>query len=307
MARNWLVLGALVTALGLARRVRLGALLLRRPAVAADWQALGPSPDGEQAYPPQGATVANDDLLLTNHWNEARSELYQVDPESGTVLAQATLPSEATHTSGLAWDGEWLWAVDHAANTLYQLDRAATFETGAAVVEASYDTGLRGASGLTVLEVDDSAYLAVSDFVWSIQTTPMLPMGSARTYVVPRPTLDEPGSLTDAAILSYPNGGYSQGLTWDGTYLYESLNNLGTDRVEVLDVEAAVRERDGNRVTRLGSFAGPAGRIEDLATDGETLWTTDEGTYELYRLDALSTVRDRVVGNGSEGDDAVAE
>jgi len=275
---------------------RIGAFgaLLRQAELGTkdDWNRLGASPHGAERYPPQGMTVSGESLLITNHWNGAKSGLYRVDPETGDILAQALMPSEARHTSGLTWDGEWLWALDHESNYLYKLDAEATFEAGQAVVERRFDTGLRGASGLTLLEVSGEEFFAVSDFLWTIETTPSLPVGSARTYIVPRERLERGGSVRQAARLSYPNGGYSQGLTWDGTYLYESLNNFGTDRIEVRDVSEALGRDDADDIERVGSFEGPAGRIEDLGTDGERLWTTDEGTYDLYRLDSFGRIRE---------------
>jgi glutamine cyclotransferase len=239
-------------------------------------------------------TVDDESLLVTNHWNGARSGLYRVDRETGEILAEATMPAEAKHTSGLTRDGEWLWALDHESNRLYKLDCERTFEKGEAAVEARYDTGLRGSSGLTRLEANREVFFVISDFLWTIETTPSLPVGSARTYFVPRERIESGIDVERAAKYSYPNGGYSQGLTWDGTYLYESLNNLGTDRIEILDVSEVFESVDGGDIERLGSFEGPAGRIEDLGTDGDSLWTTDEGTYNLYRLDSLGRLRESV-------------
>lgn len=261
-----------------------------------DWTRISSSPDGEHQYPPQGMTVEDGDLLVTNHWNGAKSGLYRVDSETGDILARAAMPAEAKHTSGLAWDGEWLWALDHESNMLYQLNIEETFAEEQAVVERQFETGLQGASGLTLIEAGDKAYFVISDFLWTIETTPSLPVGSARTYIVPRTRVERGKTVEQAAVCSYNNGGYSQGITWDGSYLYESLNNLGTDRIEVLDVSDILSDPDTGNIDRIGSFEGPAGRIEDLGTDGDTLWTTDEGTYALYRLDSLGYIRESLSG-----------
>jgi glutamine cyclotransferase len=256
------------------------------------WRRVSASPGAEHEYSPQGMTVLDGDLLVTNHWHGEQSRLYRLDSTTGDVLASTALPSEAKHTSGLAWDGEWLWAVDHVSNRLYRLAVAASFEAGQAVVERTVETGFRGASGLSMLEVDGDQYLALSDFRWTVETVPPLPLGSGHTYVAPLDRVADGRSVREAASLSYPNGGYSQGLAWDGTYLYESCNTVGTDRIDIRDVAPALR--GDATVECLGSFEAPGSFVEDLGTDGSRLWTTDEGDYAVYELDALEEVKRRL-------------
>ncbi len=245
---------------------------------AEDWVELGSPPGGPQRYPPQGFTLAGGQLVFSEHWNDTRSVLYLVDPQGMEVLSQASMPAQAVHTSGLAWDGETLWAVDHASCQLFDLDLRATFTKGDAQVRRAWPTGLGGPSALTMLQVDGVVYLAISDF-----------MHSSRTYLVPRDRIPELGVLTvpEIARVSYANGTFSQGLAWDGQHLLEAVNNTGVDRIEVYDVERAVRQGDAGLVRRLGSFSAPGTAVEDLATDGQQLWTSDEHSYRWYRLPDL--------------------
>ena len=240
-----------------------------------DWSDLGAVPRAEDRYPPQGITLAGEYLIFSNHWIDAKSGLYKLDPKDMSVVAESEMPARATHTSGLGWDGTDLFAVDYATGEIFRLDPEATFATGHAVVKAAYPTGLKGASAAAVFRVDDSFFIAVSDF-----------LGTSRTYIVPLNRLEELDDRTvpDIAIVSYPNRSFSQGLTFDGRYLYEAVNGRGEDRVEVLDTAAALRARDSNLVRHCGSFAGPAPSIEDLANDGETLWTSDEISFRFYKL-----------------------
>ena len=248
---------------------------------ADDWVAVGSVPYAAEAYPPQGLTLWNGHLLLTNHWNDTRSELYQLDAETGAVTATGALPPEAVHVSGLGWDGTHLWVLDHATDYLYRMDPAALLR-GEPAERGRWDTGLSGASALTVVTVDDTVYLALSDF-----------LATSRTYLLLRDRVDDLATtdVPSLATASYRNRGFSQGLTWDGTYLYEAVNALGTDRIEVLDVTDALRSGGTDPVRRLGSLAAPGPMVEDLATDGTHLWTTDERTFQLYRLDDLPARR----------------
>ena len=251
---------------------------LARPQVApaSAWQDLGVPPGGAEHYPPQGMTLVGDRLGFTNHHNDTKSAMYLVDTATMTIQASAEMPPEAVHTSGLGWDGQTLWAVDYKSLQLYALDLEATFDQGQAAVTGSWPTGLEGASALTVVELDGVIYLAISDF-----------MRTARTYLIQRDRvsqLDPDHPLPDLASVSYRNGTFSQGLTWDGRYLYETVNNRGVDRIEVYDIATALRAQDSNQVLRVGSFEAPGRAGEDLATDGQRLWTSDEASYRWYVL-----------------------
>lgn len=256
-----------------------------------DWQRVSATPGANRGHSPQGIAFVNGDLVLSNHWDGERSCLYRLDPETGDVTAASMMPDEARHTSGLAWDGTSLWAVDHESNYLYKLDLADTFSSERASVEEKFETGLHGSSGLTFLEVDGAGYLALSDFLWTIETTPSLPTGTARTYIFRPEDVEAGRTVPDCAEVSYSNGGYSQGLAWDGEFLYESLNNVGTNRIEIIDISRVLRSGSGS-IERLGSFETPGRFVEDLATDGSTIWTTDERLFALYHLDLASLTRD---------------
>ena len=44
------------------------------------------------------------------------------------------MPTAAVHTSGLAWDGEHLWAVDYISNCAYWIDLEASLAAGTALM-----------------------------------------------------------------------------------------------------------------------------------------------------------------------------
>lgn len=277
-------------------KLRIFGLLFRRADLRTrnEWGQISDTPDADKNYPPQGMTIVDDDVLMTNHWKGKKSGLYRLNPETGVIKDSAVMPCEAKHTSGLSWDGDYLWAVDHKCNVLYKLDLERTFAEGDAVVRKRTDTGLHACSGLTLLEADGRKYVAISDFLWTIETTPSLPIGSARTFIIPRNKIWNESPVPDLAEVSYSNGGYSQGLTWDGTYLYESLNNIGTNRIEVIDISRAIGDDGHGDIKRIGSLETPGYFVEDLGTDGNVLWTSDERQYELYKLNGLDEIKQRL-------------
>ena len=248
------------------------------------WKSFGAVPGAPLKYPPQGMTLVGTDLVFSDHRRDTGSRLFRYRRDTLELVAAAEMPVEATHTGGLAWDGASLWAADFNANRLYRLDLERTFRTGIASVIASYSTGLHGTSALTALRVAGTDYLAISDYGW---------LPSSRTYIVRVDRIGERMTrpLVELADVSYENGGFAQGLAWDGAFLYEAVNGLPKDSIWIVDVADALVRRDARRVKHLGRFDGPGHGIEDLATDGRSLWTSDESSYEFYRHDDLAMLR----------------
>ena len=86
---------------------------------------------------------------------------------------------------------------------------------------------------------------------------------------------------------------FSQGLGWDGHYLYEAVNRFGTDEVRVYDLRAAMAAGAPCEPTPIASFPAGGPGVEDLASDGTRLWTSDERSWRFYVLDDLAGLRDR--------------
>lgn len=239
------------------------------------WIALGEVPHRKEKYPPQGLTYVNGKLIFSNHWKDTKSGLFLFDSKDMTLEAVSSMPHEAIHTSGLAWDGTFLWAVDYKSNYLYKLDMEKTFKQDTAYVLDKYPTSLEGTSASTIITIDDKQYVAVSDFE-----------RTCRTYIFDLKNVDmlKKSPISEVAIISYSNESFSQGLTWDGLFLYEALNKVGTDQINVYDIKDAIRQQKSHRIKKVRSFSGPSPSIEDLATDGKYLWTSDEKTYRFYKL-----------------------
>jgi hypothetical protein len=225
-------------------------------------------------------------LVFTNHRHDTGSGLFVFDAKTFTLRARAEMPPEATHTGGLAWDGHDLWAADYNANRVYRIDLESTIARGRAVVLEAYPTGMRGTSAVAAFEIGGRKVLAISDFG--------LP-GIAKTCIV---AIDRAAELASRSVenvaeVCYDNSGFSQGLAFAHGLLYEAVNAIGRDRIRALDVSDAVRTHDGSRVVEVAILEAPGDAVEDLATDGETLWTSDEESFRFYALpNALRTMQE---------------
>ena len=271
------VLGVVVVLLGLTTfavlRYGLWNLLIRQPAsrvVRLEWEDLGPTPLGEERFTPQGMTYVDGRIVFANSWKNTKSRVYEIASDGMQLLRTFDMPPEAVHTSGLAYDGRHLWAVDFISNRCYKIDLEESLKSGAVHVVGQFSTGLRGTSACCFVELDGKRHLVISDF-----------MNTRRSYVVRHEEAVESGDMASSVVFFYTNEGFSQGLQWDGKYLYESENKWSADVVNQMDL-AVLRESGSARRATVRQFNAPSKGVEDLAWDGESFYTSDETTFRFY-------------------------
>ena len=245
--------------------------------VEISWQEVGDSPEARLRYTPQGITYIDGSLVLAESWNDKKNVLYVLRADVGgySIVKRLDMPSEAVHTSGLEWDGEYLWAVDYVSNILYKIDWGSSARTGTVKVVDSCPTGLNGTGSVARLRLGGEEMVVVSDF-----------MNTGRTYFVPLDKAFDEGDIPGKSAASYKNAYFVQGLTAKGGYLYESANILGSDLVYKIDPLAAIKADDYSEAI-IARYSGPSKMIEDLAFDGQRLWTSDEHSFKLYATDLI--------------------
>lgn len=235
------------------------------------WEDLGATPMAERRYSPQGMTYMKGKIIFANSWKNSKSRVYELDPQTMRSSRFFDMPAQAVHTSGLAFDGEHLFAVDYISNRCYQIDPEISFAKQYASVVGSFATGLAGTSACCFLSFRGKKYLVISDF-----------RNSFRTYIVDAQEAIGSGSMAGAVLFSYQNEGFSQGLEWDGKFLYESENKFGTNVINQMSV-ARLRSTGKARLSIYRQFNAPHRGVEDLAWDGSHLYTSDEVSYHFYR------------------------
>ena len=251
-----------------------GSLLVRKRGDAyrrLSWVDCGPTPLAERRYTPLGMTWADGHIFFANSWKNARSRVYRIEPAGMQVKGYFDMPDEAVHTSGLAWDGRHLWAVDFVSNRVYALDPEASLAAGRASVVHSFSSTLAGTSACCVVPWDGKQLLAISDF-----------RRSRKTLFVDAERAAATGSAAGCVVLEYENEGFSQGLECFGGFLFESENKLGKNVINKIDL-AVLRATRRARTATIMQYEGPSWGIEDLAWDGEHLWTSDETTFRFYK------------------------
>ncbi len=236
------------------------------------WKNLGSTPSAAEKYTPQGLTYINGYLYLAESHNDEIGMVYKIDPSQdvGRIVASFKLPYDAVHTSGLAWDGHYLWAVDYVSKKLYQIDLAGSLSSGQAVTKNEYATGLDGPSAITIFNWQQDTYLAVSDF-----------MNTKRTYILKHGSYKAGVSITEQSLFSFKNKVFSQGLTSDGQYLYEATNKVGKDVIYKLDLCKIFALKNFDQAV-VEIYQAPADMVEDLAVGDGKIWTSDESTFAIY-------------------------
>jgi glutamine cyclotransferase len=234
------------------------------------WEDRGPTPLGENRYTPQGLTFAEGRLIFANCWRNTRSRVYEFDPHTMECRRHFDMPAEAVHTSGLAWDGKRLWAVDHISNRGYCIDLEASLEGGVVQLIGSFDTTLRGTSACCLLPWEGPVRLAISDF-----------RNSRRTIIIRHEEALATGTAQGTVEFSYRNEGFSQGLEYIEGFLFEAENKRGVDIINQLDPEL-LRKTATARTATIWQHHAPGRGVEDLAWDGARLWTSDEVSFRFY-------------------------
>lgn len=157
----------------------------------------------------------------------------------------SSLPAPQGCTTGLAWDGEALWAADRKTDLIYAVDP----ESGdiLKIIEAPgyWPTGLAyDGEQLWVADRDQGTGFRVDPNTGVATRTIELDLG--------RP----------------------EDLAWDGTHLW--CVDGKKDLIVKLDPE------DG---TAIRSFRAPSGNPTGLAYDGRYLWVADRGEDAVFRMD----------------------
>jgi hypothetical protein len=215
-------------------------------------------------------TWRGDELVIAVSLNYRPSMVFRISRETHAIRGSFEMPRAATHTSGLAWDGQCIWAVDFSARRCYEVDAARSFSTGVAQIVATFDTGLDGTSACCFVTFNGAQVLAISQFRKDRQTV----------FVNHQEAIND-GSAQRHKVFSYRNGGFSQGLEFDGKYLYESENRAGRSIINKIDLGLLTSTKD-SFLSTVAQLDAPGWGVEDLAWDGQRLWTADEFSFRLY-------------------------
>ncbi len=190
------------------------------------------------------------------------SYLYLLNLETTEVEEKIELPDDATHTSGLAYTGDYLIAADYDSGKLYFIDWYETLAAGHCVVKFAIPTKLQGTSACCFFCHDGREYLVVTDF-----------KNSMLNYVLDYEQLIRKRDFEVATVATYQNGKASQGIAYHNGLLLDTNNTrLGFASIEIVCFDDIIHRKKICRKKVLSSLIG----IEDLVVVGGRLYTSDE-------------------------------
>jgi len=250
-----------------------------------DWKAKWLlEPAVNEGFSGQGFMWYKGNLLIAGHFDNLRSSVYEIDPADGAILRRFDMPAEATHTSGIWWDGEFLWACDYNADAVYKLDLEESLDTETASVLGSFETTLQRTSAVCMAEYEGERVLVLSDFA-----------ATASTYLIDFEGALEDGTAEGHILGSYANGGASQGLLYVDGFLYECDDQL--DQLLKLDLEEAVTA--GTYLDAvLEAYTTPSASTQGVAWDGKAFWTMGHDSENVYRGELRRALRGKTDSTG---------
>ena len=202
----------------------------------------------------------------------------------GKVLA--SFPSPSSCPTGLAFDGRYLWLVDHRTAHLYKIDPATGKVVADVVSPAFMPAGLAfdgkclwvlDMEGGDIFRLDPKMGMTLSSLSAPCRSPKGIAFDGKYLWVVDdREDKIYQLDTGDGTIINTIPAPYSYGygLSYDGRYLF--VSDRGRDKIYV------VYPRDGSVLMVLPA---PGPFVSELAYDGKYLWCVDYQTDRIYKLD----------------------
>jgi hypothetical protein len=230
------------------------------------WERVG-VPHITEEYIPQGITAYGNELLLSAYSKSpAKSRVWSIDPYTLEIKGWFDMPWDATHTSGLSYDSaaRVLWACDYDAGKVYKIDVEKSLVNKRASVLGQFLMQVPGVSACCIVPIEGTLRLLVSSYK------------DKYTYLVDHELSLERGSAV--IIGKYRNVPYSQGLAYDGKYVWESGGKLAQYK---LDIALETGDYLAGLVRHYSELVYP----EDITFFKDTLYMPHEYSDKgLYRL-----------------------
>jgi len=199
----------------------------------------------------------------------------------GDVISSFKMPVYGGNT-GLAWDGQYLWACQDSLICFYRITTAGSFVSSFRVSPDPYGYIYGATYDGQYLWACESPYGRGKTFFRRFTTAGSLVGGFEKNYESMAGMAWEPGYLwqeefkyttSGSLVSSFPKPFFVHDLAWDGHYLWAGGNGVYMTKFTTT----------GSVVT---SFPVPGGGSATGATfDGNYLWFVSEGAHWAYQVD----------------------
>lgn len=222
-------------------------------------------------YIPQAISGDGHRLYLTFARSNAPSLLAIYSVHRPTLLTKFEFPGTVTKLSGMDYFDHKLWLIDGQNGKLVTVDIARSIEAGSLQIADEIDTGIEGASGLAFISYRGRTYMAISVF-----------LKEGETYLIDYSQALKGTGFAKSIRYTIKNYNFSQGLAYDGRYLYDANSFFGLDRIFKIDIEKAIANESYNGAI-VEVFNSPDQMIKGIYIYDNEIWTVDEYSLKLYK------------------------
>lgn len=222
-------------------------------------------------YSPRAVSGDGKRLFLTFYKPSAPILLTVIRSAKQEILKKIEIPKIFGKLSGMDYFEDKLWLINYESGKIIVVDAGSSLNSGSFIVMDEIETGIEGVNGLAFVTVNGKVYLALSDF-----------LKEGRTYLVDYARMKKGDGFGRSLCHKIRNYNFSQGLAFDGRYLYDANSFFGFDRIFKIDLQKAVVNETYNDAI-IEVFASPDQMIKDIFIDHDGIWTVDEFALKLYR------------------------
>lgn len=222
-------------------------------------------------YVPQAVTGDGQRLYLTFSKNNAPSILAILVPQQTKSLIRFEFPGTLGKLSGMDCFEKKLWLIDSQNGKLITIDIEQSLSSRMLVIPDEIDTGIQGVSGLAFITFQGRTYLALSVF-----------LREGQTYLIDYAKAIKGNGFKESICHTIKNFNFSQGLAFDGQYLYDANSFFGFDRIFKIDIAKAVSNESYTGAV-VEVFNSPDQMIKGIFIYKNDIWTMDEYSLKLYK------------------------
>lgn len=222
-------------------------------------------------YIPQAISGDGHRLYLAFTRSNAPSLLAIFSIRRPTMLTKFEFPGTVNKLSGMDYFDHKLWLIDGQSGKLITVDIARSIEAGSLEIADEIDTGIEGASGLAFISYQGRTYMALSVF-----------LKEGETYLIDYSQALKGTGFAKSIRYTIKNYNFSQGLAFDGRYLYDANSFFGFDRIFKIDIDKAIANESYNGSV-VEVFNSPDQMIKGIYIYKNEIWTADEYTLKLYK------------------------
>ncbi|CDF82157.1 hypothetical protein PKB_0789 [Pseudomonas knackmussii B13] len=229
---------------------------------------------------PQACFILDDDtMLMSAHYQDTESKVFKIRLSDGALLGQFTFGTTTNrHIASIARDSSGnIWIADYETSAVHQVDLAASFSSGTAVILSTCNLSAAGAGyAIDFVTVSGTEYLLAGNY----STT-----DTAYVWVIPVSLLSTTPFVSGTEYKKFLVGRRVQGLAMkDGKMLLSRNQSSGgaetfgvVDRYDI--VTAIASTATGATITREAWYYAPSMYPEDIGVhpSNNRIYVTTEG------------------------------